>query len=253
MMKNLRDSRRNRRDGSVIFAAGRWVRAALLAAALIPALSAGPAAAEPGTRTLYLIRHGEYDHEDPLPHDVGKKLTPLGMAQARIVAARLRGLPDRIDAITTSSLTRARETGRIVIQDFPGLTLLEDSLLSECTPPTWREDIMAREDSTDLRECREQLDAAFAKYTTPSADGDRTDVLICHGNVTRYFVTKALGVDTMAWLNMSVAHCSITRIVVRPDGSTKVLGVGDIGHVPPNLQSGTDSQDHNLRVPEAAP
>ena len=32
-----------------------------------------------GVRTLYLIRHGDYDHEDDRDPDVGKALVPLGV------------------------------------------------------------------------------------------------------------------------------------------------------------------------------
>jgi hypothetical protein len=43
-----------------------------------------------GVRTLYLIRHGEYDHADDRDPDVGKALVPLGVAQARILGAAAR-------------------------------------------------------------------------------------------------------------------------------------------------------------------
>jgi serine/threonine-protein phosphatase PGAM5 len=37
---------------------------------------------------------------------------------------------------------------------------------------------------------------------------------------------------------MSVGHASLTQIRVEPDGRFKVISVGDIGHIPPNLQTG---------------
>ncbi|MEJ2582932.1 MAG: hypothetical protein P8127_15065, partial [Acidobacteriota bacterium] len=40
-----------------------------------------------GIRTVYLIRHGEYDHDDERDPEVGKGLVPLGVAQARIIGA----------------------------------------------------------------------------------------------------------------------------------------------------------------------
>ena len=33
-------------------------------------------------------------------------------------------------------------------------------------------------------------------------------------------------------------HASITRIRIAPDGSMQVIAVGDVGHLPPNLQTG---------------
>ena len=94
-----------------------------------------------GVRTIYLIRHGDYDHKDNRDPDVGKALIPLGIAQARLVAARLRSLPVKMTSLHSSTLTRARQTARIINQDFPHLQLLQSKLLRECTPPTWREDI----------------------------------------------------------------------------------------------------------------
>jgi serine/threonine-protein phosphatase PGAM5 len=49
---------------------------------------------------------------------------------------------------------------------------------------------------------------------------------------------------------MSVAHASITEILVEPDGRFKVISVGDVGHLPLNLQSGvTGVSDKSLAVP----
>ena len=75
-------------------------------------------------------------------------------------------------------------------------------------------------------------------------------MLVAHGNVIRYLVTKALGVDTTAWLEMSVHHASLTVIRVEPDGRFKVIAVGDSGHLPPSLMTGaTGDPERNLEVP----
>jgi len=97
-----------------------------------------------GTRTIYLIRHGDYDHEDRRDSDIGRGLIPLGIAQTRLVADRLLSLPDEMTSLHSSTMTRARQTAMIINQDFPKLELQQSRLLRECTPPTWREDIMVR-------------------------------------------------------------------------------------------------------------
>ena len=43
-----------------------------------------------GSRTIYLIRHGEYNSEDERDPDVGKELVSLGIAQTRLLSSRLR-------------------------------------------------------------------------------------------------------------------------------------------------------------------
>ena len=192
-----------------------------------------------GVRTVYLIRHGEYDHDDERDPDVGKALVPLGVAQARIVASRLRGLPVEVTSLHSSTMTRARQTALVIGEEFPDLELQTSRLIRECTPPAWRQDVMAREKEADLEACTQQIENAFELYFAPSPDADRHDVIVCHGNVIRYFVTRVLGVDTNAWLGMSIGNCSLTVVKVKADGSMKLLSFSDVGHLPPNLSTRT--------------
>jgi serine/threonine-protein phosphatase PGAM5 len=190
------------------------------------------------TRTIFLIRHGAYNAEEKGDPDQMNGLTPLGIAQARLVAARLRGLPVTFTSITSSSMTRARQTAAVIHESIPAPPVNASRLLRECTPRTRRDDVMAKEKPANLAAAEAQLNEAFAKYFIPAQDKDENDLLICHGNVIRYFVMKALGVETNAWLGLSLAHCSLTIIQVTTQGTFKVLAVGDVGHIPPNLQSG---------------
>ncbi len=97
--------------------------------------------------------------------------------------------------------------------------------------------------------CAKQLDQAFAEFFAAAKDARRNDILVAHGNVIRYLVVKALRVDPRAWLAMSVAHASLTVIQVQPDGSVRVLAVGDSGHIPSPLLSWGDASDRQLVVP----
>ena len=116
---------------------------AIVVAALLAVISVAVFAAEPestgdGVRTVYLIRHGEYDHDDERDPDIGRGLVPLGVAQARILGSRLRALPVEMTSLHSSTMTRARETALVIGEEFPDLELETSRLLSECTPPTWR-------------------------------------------------------------------------------------------------------------------
>ena len=94
------------------------------------------------------------------------------------------------------------------------------------------------------------LDAVFAERFVPAAGRARRELFVAHGNVIRSLVVRALGVDPEAWLEMSVAHTSITEILVEADGRFKVISVGDAGHLPMNLRSGvTGVSDKSLIVP----
>ena len=189
------------------------------------------------TRTVYLVRHGNY--EESAETKDGGALTPLGLAQARLVAARLAGMPVQFTALYASTLTRARQTAEVIHASLPSLPVQPTDVLRECTPPSSRPTGSGHEDPAKQAAAEKQLSEAYAKFFVPATgDRDEHDLLVCHGNVIRWLTCRALGVDTKAWLAMSVAHCSITVIQIRADGTTKIFAIGDIGHVPPNLQSG---------------
>jgi len=206
-----------------------------------------------GVRTVYLIRHGQYDHDDPRDPDVGKGLVPLGVAQAKLTAARLNGLPVEMSSLHSSTMTRARETALVIGEEFPNLELQTSKLIRECLPPNRRIDIMERVPAEALEACTQQLEEAFKVFFAPSPDADRNDIVVCHGNVIRYFVTRVLGVDTTAWLGMSIANCSLTVVKVLADGTTILLSYSDVGHIPPNLTTRTwPSEPITLDVPGKA-
>jgi serine/threonine-protein phosphatase PGAM5 len=205
-----------------------------------------------GIRTIYLIRHGDYDQIDSSNAEVGKKLTPLGIAQARLLSNRLKGMEVEFTSLTSSTMTRARETAMVINEVFPELKLQQSLLISECTPPTWRKDIMADETESDLNMCANNLETAFTNYFLPSPDGnDRNDIIVCHGNVIRYFVTKILKADPMSWLQMSITNCSLTIVRVLPDGSMKLDAFSDYGHIPENMRTytGGDNESKELAIP----
>jgi serine/threonine-protein phosphatase PGAM5 len=208
---------------------------------------------EVGTKTIYLIRHGEYNIDDERDPDIGKELVPLGIAQTKLLSARLKSMDVEFTSLISSTMTRARQTAMVINRDFPGLNLKQSKLIRECTPPTWREDIMADETESDLNECVENLETAFKKYFIPSSDENEThDIIVCHGNVIRYFVTKVLNVDTKAWLQMSIGNCSLTIIKVKSDGKMKLATFSDLGHIPSNMQTLTGGKNKlkSLTLPE---
>ncbi len=105
--------------------------------------------------------------------------------------------------------------------------------LAECTPPTWRQDVAVTLVVEETQACRDRLERVFGRLFVPSPDGDRHEILVCHGNVIRWLWCRALGVDPTAWLGLTIANCSLTVIQIRPDGSCKLFLFGDIGHLPP--------------------
>ena len=201
-------------------------------------------------RTIVLVRHGNYVSDPTADEQLGPGLSPLGVAQARLAGARLAGLPGHLDGLYVSPMQRARDTAAAIAGDFPErhFEVIDD--LAECTPPTRRTEITADEKPEDLAACKVKLDRVFARFFRPAQGQPQTDLLVCHGNVIRYLVTRALGVDTQSWLELSVGHASITRIRVEADGRFKVIAVGDVGHIPPNMRTGaTGDANRDLEIP----
>ena len=182
-------------------------------------------------RTIYLIRHGEYEHGVETP-DEGE-LVALGRQQARLLAGRLDALPVTVTSIQASSMNRARQTAELVATHFPDLDLKLFDDIRECTPATRRRDIMDRLAPGEAAACEAELDKAWARIFRPADAGqDEHDIVVCHGNVIRWFVTRVLAVDAQAWLQMSIANCSLTVVQVRADGSCKLISFADSGHLP---------------------
>ena len=216
----------------------KWIAAlALLIGVAAPAQAADP----PAMHTLILVRHGQYDAVPNGDERTGMGLSALGVAQARLAGARLAAWPQPIDGLFESPLRRARETAATIGESLPpGSRFAIDEDLAECTPPTRRSEATTGENPADLAACQARFDRLFARYFTPAVAGKaRTDLLVCHGNVIRSMVMRALGVDPQAWLEMSVGHASVTVVRVEPDGRMKVISVGDVGHIPPGLLTGT--------------
>lgn len=219
------------------------------------AYSQKPDSGKKGVRTIYLIRHGQYDQSDERDEFTGRGLVPLGVAQARLLAARLKSMPVEFTSLTSSTMTRARQTAMVINREFPALELRQSKLICECTPPTWRKDIMIEVSATEKEECVKNIERFFKEFFVPSPDAnDRHDMVVCHGNIIRYFVAKVLQVDTMSWLQMSITNCSVTIIRIKADGTMKLDAFGDYGHIPENMRTytGGDDESKALIVPSAS-
>lgn len=204
----------------------------------------------PAARTVYLVRHGHYAADPSIDERTGPGLSPIGVAQARLAGARIGALPGGFDGLYASPMQRARDTAAIIAGDLQAARFSVVDELAECTPPTRDAAVMAREKPADLAACKAQFDRAFVRFFQPAQGGERVDLLVCHGNVIRSMVVRALGVEADAWLALSVGHASVTKVRIQPDGRFKIIAVGDVGHLPPNLLTGASGDpDRSLLVP----
>lgn len=208
-----------------------------------------PAPAPLAARTLYLVRHGAYDPKAAAPDDLGQGLVPIGVAQAHLLGARLASLPGRWDAMLASPLRRAQDTARVLAKDL-NLTFETVPELAECTPRSRRPEVNATETPEAMAACAAKLDKVFADRFKPAEGAERRELIVCHGNVIRYLVTRALKVDSEAWLEMSIGQASVTVIRIEANGGVRVVSVGDAGHLPFNMQTGSVADaNRDLAVP----
>lgn len=184
------------------------------------------------TRTLYFVRHGACTYNDP-DDRTGNPLLPLGRAQAVLAGDYLTKFPIKFSSVTSSEFTRARETGDIIAAKL-GLACARDETLNECTPAA-----TGHPSKPEQARIEAQLNQAWEKYATPATGAPRHELLACHGNVIRWFVCRALGVDPRQWRQMEIANGSITVIEIRPDNAVRLLIFNDISHVPMGQQTWT--------------
>jgi len=182
------------------------------------------------TRHIFLIRHGQYilDSEK-------KNLTELGREQAQLLGKRLASADQKFDSVVMSTMQRATETATLMMEQMKPVTFKSDSILEEGAPYppvpdhiSWRPKFKFATDGL-------RIEAAFRKYihrANVKQKEDSYELIVCHANVIRYFVCRALQFPPEGWLRMSLGNSSITWIVVRPNGYVSVRAIGDIGHLP---------------------
>ena len=87
----------------------------------------------------------------------------------------------------------------------------------------------------DISDHRGRMERCFLKYLSRGNLGDETKhqvtILVCHGNVIRYLFCRCLQLPPEVWLRMSLFNCSITYLVVRPNGLVSARMLGDVGHL----------------------
>jgi serine/threonine-protein phosphatase PGAM5 len=176
-----------------------------------------------GTRTLLFLRHGQYDAESR------GELTPLGREQALLTAKYLE--PLRFDVVWSSTLPRARETADIVAEHLGGLRVRHTGLL--------REGLYTKVEghevpASERREDRARADAAYGKIVRTSRI-DRTELVVCHGNLIRYLMCRALHTPVAKWMRMTTSHCGLTRVIVRDTGAVRVVSYNETSHLPMKL------------------
>lgn len=190
------------------------------------------------TRHIILIRHGQYNVEAKT--DADGTLTNLGRQQAEATGKRLKELGFPYTLLVHSTMTRAQETAKIIEKSLKNIKVRCDPILNEGSPiqpeppsSNWKPEVNYYRDGP-------RIEAAFRKYfhrADFSQKNDSYTILVCHANVIRYFVCRALQFPPKSWLRLSLNHASITWVTIYPDGIVKLWMFGESGHMKPQLIS----------------
>jgi serine/threonine-protein phosphatase PGAM5 len=166
--------------------------------------------------------------------------------------------------------TRAKETADIIAQHLPGVAYAEpDPLLNEGRPCHHIPGTRAHEKTIIMTDDHHRrIEQAYQKYfyrsedfppqpTTTAANDDYAmasgagshhgndddyhkhefEIIVCHANVIRYFLCRALQLPPEAWLRYCPFNCSMTYITIRPSGNVSCRMLGDIGHLPQDVST----------------
>jgi serine/threonine-protein phosphatase PGAM5 len=191
-----------------------------------------------GTRYLYLVRHGQYDIDNHLD-DRGGGLTETGRQQADHTAEALKRFP--LNAVYCSSMRRAFETAERIAVPQGLAPHAFDSLreIIPCIPPGeetlfgLRFPNLTHEKTAQEREVANK---AFERFFRPSEDiEDEHEVVVCHGNIIRYFACRVLGAPFELWTRMESHYCGVTRCAV-DESQYRLVSLNDTGHLPADLQ-----------------
>lgn len=187
------------------------------------------------TRHIFLIRHSQYNLSGS--RDPERILTPLGREQAVLTGQRLASLGLKFDILVHSSMARATETAQIISTHLPEVELVSCDLLREGAPiepvppvSHWKPDAVYHEDGA-------RIEAAFRRYihrADPKQKEDSYEIIVCHANVIRYFVCRALQFPPEGWLRLGLNNGSITWLTIRPSGRVALRALGDSGFMPPD-------------------
>lgn len=80
-------------------------------------------------------------------------------------------------------------------------------------------------------DAQDQDGAARAEEKLAPIPRHEYEIVVCHGNLIRYFTLRALQLPPEAWLRFGGHNCSFSHLVIRPAGTVSLKCFGDSGHL----------------------
>jgi probable phosphoglycerate mutase len=194
---------------------------------------------------LLLIRHGLPVRIEDAGEPADPELNPEGRDQAAALARWLAD--DRIDALYSSPLRRARETAE-PLAAAKGLDVVVDEELAEFDRDSHFyipvEELKATNDPRwlDLVEGRWGADGEVDPFTfrrvvaeaverVIEANPSRTVAVVCHGGVINAYLSHVLHLETIMFFEPY--YTSVSRLLAARTGQRQIKSLNDTGHLHP--------------------
>ena len=165
-----------------------------------------------GRTIVYFVRHGDRIHvpnkKDAGFEEGGPGLSVLGKKQAREVAKKFVRIKDEIDALYSSSMTRAIETANEISKKIGKKPTIYDELSEvhkiirtrKFYHPHYWEQIFR------LRRAMKALDRILEK------NRKKIIIIVAHGNIMRSMLAKKLGVPLRKLHIFDQTNCHISKV-----------------------------------------
>lgn len=178
---------------------------------------------------IILIRHGETLAN--IEKDSKPILTIKGKHQIIELAKRLK--KSKIDIIYSSDLERASITAREIQKNCKNLELIETQELREIFRLIIGGDPKVGTRPNRFEEDLERAENFWKKMINWKY---KNVAIVCHGNIIRFFLSKAIGAPAKYFNNFEIDPASVSIININKNKS-KVVLVNDIAHIPKELIS----------------
>lgn len=176
---------------------------------------------------LYLIRHGEAE----ITEEGKSVITKKGISQAKKLGKRLSKI--RFDRIITSTSYRALETAK-EIKKYHKTKLIERADLKEIyvviiggKPKSFERKERLKDDFIRANKLwKEMLNWKYKNVA-----------VVCHGNIIRFFLSKAIGFNPKISYKLIIDHSSVSKILIK-NKEIRVLSINNITHLENNSSKG---------------
>jgi serine/threonine-protein phosphatase PGAM5 len=89
-----------------------------------------------------------------------------------------------------------------------------------------------------LRIHKRQAERAFTQYIKKKARSKKVILIVCHGNIIRYMICRALGIDTLNWVKLDICQGALSVISYhKKRKALEVVSHNDAGHIPLRYQT----------------